>query len=232
MYKLALIGKDISHSKSQKMYEEILDTEVEYDLIDCRDIASLPKLKDLFPKYQGVSITAPYKRAYLDQVSFQDKNLIQLNAINALKLGSDGFYGSNTDYFAMLSILEEYIVNKGINYFVILGDGAMSTILQLILSSLGKSFIVLSRKLGNLTELENIVDELLEDQNTLVINSCGRSYRCDLSINQNYRFWDLNYGIQEHHEHFSSQEVEYIDGLSLLKLQARFALSFWNLKTI
>jgi len=232
MFKLALIGKNISHSKSQKMYEEILGSTVNYDLIDCAEQDLLPQLSELFPKYQGVSITSPYKRNYLDSVLFEDENLIQLNAINALKLKDGKFYGSNTDYFAMIQLIEGFMVNKNINYFVILGDGAMSQILQIILRQKKAPFILLSRKLGNLKNLDTEVAKLVGENNTLVINSCDRSYRCDVSLNSNYSFWDLNYGIAQHLEHFSSLKVDYIDGLSLLKLQARFALSFWNLKRI
>ena len=71
--KLALIGSNIAHSKSQDMYEKILKQSINYDLIDVPK-NELPTLIDLAAQYDGVSITAPYKKDYLDKISNKEEH--------------------------------------------------------------------------------------------------------------------------------------------------------------
>ena len=42
MIKLALLGKNISHSKSPEIYKTILKSNFSYDLIDCESIEMTP----------------------------------------------------------------------------------------------------------------------------------------------------------------------------------------------
>ncbi len=62
-YKLALIGKNISHSKSPEIYNKLLNNQVEYTLLDCDTVDAIPSLDELMKKFDGVSITSPYKES-------------------------------------------------------------------------------------------------------------------------------------------------------------------------
>jgi hypothetical protein len=44
-----------------------------------------------------------------------------------------------------------------------------------------------------------------------------------------FYFWDMNYDLKAHENLFGHTDVEYKDGLYQLELQAKYALSFWNL---
>ena len=48
-YKLALIGKNISHSKSPEIYNKLLNNQVEYHLLDYPSINEIPEM-DFFSK--------------------------------------------------------------------------------------------------------------------------------------------------------------------------------------
>src|SRR5690606_17249797 len=91
---LALIDKNIQHSLSKSIYEKILGKEIEYDLLDIEDEERLPKLESL-RKYDGVSITSPYKRHYLKACNV-DKKIKEIGAINCIKKIGDQFEATNT----------------------------------------------------------------------------------------------------------------------------------------
>ena len=55
MLKLALVGKEISHSLSQKMYEDLLKQKVDYSLLDYSSNQLIPPLSVLFGNVWRVS---------------------------------------------------------------------------------------------------------------------------------------------------------------------------------
>ena len=54
---LGLLGKDIAHSKSKNMYEELLGCDVSYTHFDHSTPESIPTLEEIFSKVSGLSIT-------------------------------------------------------------------------------------------------------------------------------------------------------------------------------
>ena len=53
-YKLALIGKNIAHSKSPEVYKTLLDNNVEYTLLDFISENEIPKLSELLKTFDGI----------------------------------------------------------------------------------------------------------------------------------------------------------------------------------
>ena len=128
--KLGLIGKDISHSLSPKIYSELIKDYFSYDLIDHDSEDSLPTLKQLQEDgYSGINITSPYKKSYLNIASEGKLTLtdtaLKLNAINCLKITSDIIYATNTDYIAIETLhssLEKF------EDIILLGNGVMASL--------------------------------------------------------------------------------------------------------
>ena len=223
-FKLALIGKNISHSKSQMVYEKLFAQCVNYTLIDCELEKDIPKACDLLDLYQGVSITAPYKEHFSCYLA--DKKS-QFSIVNTLYREEDKIYSTNTDSLAIRNILESYIA-EGVGKIILLGDGCMSKITEDHTRDLGISCVVLSRRNG---ELRNINQYLIGDlTNTLVINSCSRVYEYNGKNDVLYYFWDMNYLLPHHQKYFLNTPIVYQDGMELLELQAKYALKCWNLK--
>lgn len=221
MLKLALVGKNISHSQSQFVYEKILKTKVNYSLLDFSSEDKIPKALDLFKDFEGVSITSPYKSHFLNEIDVES-DIADLKAVNCLKCGKDGkISGTNTDYLALKEILARYL-DKTI---ILLGSGAMFRVCKKILNSLGKDFQNFNRKEhGDISCLD-----LSKYVNAIVVNCCSRDLIFQGVISQSSIFYDLNYSFKEHKDFFSKQNFQYIDGLELLELQAQYALSYWNI---
>lgn len=222
MLRLALIGKNIAHSKSEEVYKNLVNTPFEYELLDYESELLIPTLNSLFEKFQGISITAPYKSSFTKQI----KDLSEHGIVNCLRLNNGVVEATNTDFLAVKEILERYL-NCGVSKIRILGDGSMSQICQKILHSKNISFEIFSRRKNNLDLVSKNLDK--PDFSCLIINTCSRDFRLSHSSTWGYHFWDMNYDMSSHRELFSRVNVSYFDGLEQLELQAKYALSFWNL---
>lgn len=220
--RLALLGKGIQHSKSAQVYRELLERDIEYKLFDYSSPGKIPTLSSLFKDIDGLSITSPYKSHFIDKCELSDIAK-ELGCINCIAKNGSRYIATLTDYSAAINILESFEQNK----YIILGDGKMSQMMQLILNQRYKNYQVLSRnnKLIYEFDYESIAD-------TLVINCCGRDFEFNSQLSKTNHFWDFNYSHVKHQSHFQKSLCSYTDGYSLLIEQARAALSFWNINSL
>lgn len=234
MIKLALIGKNIQHSKSPDLYRGILGNEIQYNLLDFANAAEIPSAKELLTIYDGVSITSPYKKHFLPEIKLTSRAAL-VGAINCLRLKDGIISGENTDFLAIVDILKNWIqLYKQLNV-VILGDGVMSNVTQHALNECSiTNFKIFSRKTINHFDQLNI-SEIFETQfpasgQRIVINSCSRDFIFKGQIDKKTIFWDYNYNFEQHLQPLSSKTQQYVDGLKMLELQALHALVFWSIK--
>ncbi len=221
MISLALIGHKIQHSLSSSLYKDILG-EVDYHLYDVFDPKTLD-LKELLKKHSGISITAPHKRFFLDQVDVLPE-IQRLNSINCLRMNNHRIQGGNTDYLAVKKQLEEFKNSFSNLQIYLLGDGAMSFMTQILLSDMKLNFEVFSRKQGN---LNFDFSKLPLHGKNIIINTCSRDFIFNQKISSDTIFWDFNYSFSEHD--LLSKSCDYIDGFKMLKDQAIYALDFWKI---
>ncbi len=213
MIKLALIGKNIAHSRSPDIYKKILKKEHSYTLLDYESAEQIPSALELLAKFSGISITSPYKTHFLNRVELSPE-VQALGAINCLYKKEDKIFGANTDYDAIKKLLPQDCLDR----VAILGTGAMSKIFQILFHEEGIPYDLFGRKThGNLNRLDY-------NSYTLVINCCGREFDFTGSLVSETLFWDMNYSIKH-----SGIIANYSDGLKLLELQAQFALEYWKL---
>jgi len=232
MKKLALIGKNIQHSKSPDIYRKILGTSIQYDLLDFENVKDIPNALDLLAIYDGISITSPYKKHFLPQVKLTNQ-AEALGAINCLKSSSGIIYGENTDFLAIQKILFEMIKKYNHLNIIILGDGVMSDVTRQALVNFDTIlFKVVSRKTFDHFDWLNLSDifkvNFSNRNQNLVINTCSRDFIFKGEIDQETIFWDYNYNFGHHLPFVSSKVNQFIDGMPMLELQARYALSFWS----
>lgn len=220
--KLGLIGKGISHSKSPEMYQQILDFTFDYELLDYSSESELPALEELSRRFLGLSITAPYKPHYFNQVE-KTEAAIQAGVINCLYFKDSNVFGHNTDYSASKRILSDMELNK-FDEVLVLGSGSMAHMLRSVFSELEIDYKSLSRKVDG--PLENL--DLENRGKLLVINSCSRAFCFNGKLDKKSVFWDLNYDNQPNRDYLMDK-VCYVDGVELLREQAIDAAKFWNL---
>lgn len=228
MLKLGLFGKNISHSRSQEMYESLLKTKVEYHLLDYKDSGDIKPIEEYFSDgFNGLSITFPYKQHFLNQVEIQSPEIRDLQAINCIGEFNGKFLATNTDYLAAEHLLKNFEAKK----FVILGNGNMARIFLKLMRTLGHEFDHFSRsKDGNLNDQD--YHSLKKNRELVLINCCSRDYTFEADLPSGSTFWDMNYSFPEHNHLIKNEDIRYIEGIDLLLEQARFALAFWKIKPL
>ena len=229
MIELGLIGKNISHSKSQFVYEELLKKKISYTLFDYPTPTDLPTLESLFEKVQGISITAPYKKDYAGEVVIEG-DVADLGIINCIRKNGPKFEATNTDYLAVVDFLQAQNF-KSYTEIILLGSGSMAEITIKSMEKLGLNFKQISRSTdSNFSNLD--LTKISNKKKVFVINSCAREYVYSGPLNSEITFWDYNYGHKTHADRFSQSSTLYIDGMDLLVNQAKHALSFWGHKLL
>jgi shikimate dehydrogenase len=223
--RLALIGYPIQHSASPRLYRQLLGSRLQvYDLLSIESAADLPPLDRLSQQYDGLNITAPYKRHFFSQVQVHDPIAIKLGAINTITWQHGTAIGTNTDAVAVRAILLRYQQRYPGLHLVVLGDGVMGRLTELIASDLKLPYQILSRKLGNI----NQIIEHTDPAPLLVINSCSRDFVLASELPADCLFWDYNYDFAPHAQSLPLRIKEYCDGQEMLELQAQAAIHFWQ----
>lgn len=232
MIKLALVGKDIQHSRSGEIYRRLLKTDIQYDLLDYENSALIPSVADLFKVYDGISITSPYKKHFLNQVQLSPQ-ASSLGAINCLRKEAQGFAGENTDYLAIVEILHKLKVKYLDLSVILLGDGVMSRVAQVALEQTGIEYKIFARKITEDLDRLNLTTHFAQTfkapKQKLVLNTCAREFVFSGLIDQQTIFWDFNYNFIPHSSTLPTNCQFYIDGMEMLELQAGYALSFWSI---
>jgi shikimate dehydrogenase len=220
---LALIGKNIQHSQSKNIYKKLISKEFNYDFLDVQSESELPSLSVLKNKYFGLNITSPYKRFYYKDV-IMNQNIKKIGAINCIKFENENILATNTDFLAMKVLITQFLPFDNV---IILGSGVMAQVTAHLLNESKTPYKFFSRKLKNLGNLNQYLE--IVDQNTLVINALAREVTINFEKDLKIKFWDLNYGINEHDQYLSKRVRQYVNGESLLFEQAKLAVEFWGL---
>lgn len=226
MISLGLLGKGIAHSKSKQIYEKLYNQNINYFLFDYAEPSQIPSLDYFFSKVDGLSITAPFKKHFLNFVSVAP-NVQCLDSINCIKFQNGQYVATNTDYYAIQEQVEAFILKYSSIKWVILGDGSMSRVTQQILNKKNQVFDVFSRSVfGPIENLEIL--KLETNSKLIVINTCGRNFSFTGKLIESSIFWDYNYNMDHHISFFQNTRIDYLDGMKLLNDQAIFATKFWN----
>lgn len=224
--KLALVGKDISRSKSPSVYKKLLGN-VEYRLLEYDSKERIPPIKEIFGEHNldGVNITSPYKGHFLDQVEIGDDLFKNLGVINCIKKNGRNFEATNTDYPVVEGMINKWIL-QGYEGFVLLGDGAMAKVTSAVLKSLSVGFEIFHVQYSRRSNgsLDHLNLEKHFNKRTVVINSCSGNFVYKGKIFENSLFWDYNYGRLDH----ENRPFNYLDGYSLLWGQAIGSLDFFK----
>jgi len=227
--KLGLLGFPIEHSLSPILYEKLLGSELtSYEKFSYQTSADVPELSYFSERLHGLNITSPYKRHFLKDVTIPDEVVREIGAINTIAFKDHQSFATNTDYLAVVEILENYQKKYGAVHLLILGDGAMAEMTKKVATRQGLAFEQFSRKL---TEDFSNLDLRAHERNnyqTIIVNACSRDFVFQGKLTGNEFFWDYNYSFLPHESRLPSQVKEYHDGREMLELQAAAAIKFWK----
>lgn len=158
MRKFGLLGKKLSHSLSPLLHSiffEEMGIEAEYKLYEVAEHEI-----DNFKNYmfensiEGVNITVPYKKAFLDKLDFISDEAKEIGAINLLYIKDNKFYGDNTDYYGFKQTLLTNQIEPSGKKMAIIGRGGASASVYKVLKDMGAEDIAFYFRKDKLSKIE------------------------------------------------------------------------------
>ena len=122
--RLAVIGKDVSQSNSPEMHTfigERLGGDITYDKISIPEEEFESKIDGLFPQYDGINVTIPYKIAIIPRLKSILGDANSFGAINTVKCAD--MSGYNTDGQGFMLMLKNNGVEVTGRKILVLGAG-------------------------------------------------------------------------------------------------------------
>ena len=158
MRKFGLLGKKLSHSLSPLLHNtffEDMGLKDEYKLYEV-DETEIDKFKSymLENSIEGVNITVPYKKVFLDKLDFISDEAKAIGAINLLYIKDNKFYGDNTDYYGFKETLISNQIEPSEKKIAIVGRGGASASVYKVLKDMEAEDITFYFRKDKLSEIE------------------------------------------------------------------------------
>lgn len=158
MRKFGLLGKKLSHSLSPLLHNtffEDLGLSAEYKLYEV-DETEIDNFKNYMLEnfIEGVNITVPYKKIFLDKLDYISSEAKEIGAINLLYVKNNKFYGDNTDYYGFKYTLIKNDINIKDKKIAIIGKGGSSASVYKVLQDLGANDITFYFRKDKLSKIE------------------------------------------------------------------------------
>jgi len=237
-----LIGKPLSHSFSQRYFTEKFEREGlrdhRYDLFELDSADELRALVRDTPGLRGLNVTIPFKQAVMPLLDAVDPLAAAVGAVNTIRIDGDKLTGHNTDVEGFRQTLIPLLQGKKPRALV-LGSGGASRAVAFVLKERGIKFRVVSRSRERGDMTYDLVEPIVVDVCTLIINTTPLGMHPDMdalppipyeAIGPKHVLIDLVYNPAE--TAFLSEGKRrgavIANGLDMLHAQAEASWSIWN----
>ena len=158
MRKFGLLGKKLSHSLSPLLHNtffEDLGLKDECKLYEVYE-SEINNFKNymLENAIEGVNITVPYKKIFLDKLDYISDEAKEIGAINLLYVKDNKFYGDNTDYYGFKYTLTKNDIDVKDKKIAIVGKGGASASVDKVLKDMGADDITFYFRKDKFSQIE------------------------------------------------------------------------------
>ena len=241
MKKFGLIGYPLTHSFSQKYFEEKFErshiADCSYELFPLSSLTELPSLVKSNIELVGLNVTIPYKETvipYLDEI---DPMARKVGAVNCIKISNGKLNGYNTDAFGFEQSLKKFLTSKPAQAFI-LGTGGSARAVRYTLRNADIDFFSVSRQPGKGEIPYGEISENMKDSN-LFINTTPLGMHSELDyaaeipyqrLTSNDFLFDLIYNPAEtlFLKKGKANGAQIKNGMEMLQLQAEKSWEIWN----
>mgnify|MGYP001181230584 CR=1 FL=1 len=243
MYNLGLIGKNLQHSFSKKIFQNKFKKErlknFSYNLYE---LNSIEKFNLLLEKKNliGLNITSPYKASIIKYIDHLDDISRKTKSVNTVFINRKKrqIKGYNTDFFGFKKSLKLFLPKSKLKALV-LGNGGVSKSICYALKELNIEFLIVSRKKNesNIISYEHC-DKYLETHK-LIINTTilGSKKLINYAPKINYKMlseknymYDVVYNPKEtlFLKKGKDRGANIMNGEKMLILQAELSFEIWK----
>lgn len=242
MARYGLIGEHLSHSYSQRYFEEKFAREGlsghRYDLFELDRIEALPDLLAATPDLCGLNVTIPYKQSVISFLHALDPVAAAVGAVNTIGIQDGRLTGYNTDVEGFRATLAP-LIGETRPRALVLGSGGASRAVVYVLREFGIKFRVVSRsrETGDITW--DLLDPALVGVCPLIINTTPLGMYPDVegmpavpmnAIGPKHCLIDLVYNPDRTRflEAGEARGARTANGLNMLHAQAEAAWRAWS----
>lgn len=182
MIRYGLIGKPLTHSFSQRYFTEKFEREGlrdhRYDLFELGSADELRAMVRDTPGLRGLNVTIPFKQAVMPLLDAVDPLAAAVGAVNTIRVDGERLIGYNTDVEGFRQTLIPLLQGKKPRALV-LGSGGASRAVAYVLKERGIKFRVVSRSRERGDMTYDLVEPIVVDVCTLIINATPLGTRPD-----------------------------------------------------
>ncbi len=256
-YHFGLVGHNISYTLSPRIFEALTAIRGEEAMFEVADVPpeDLENKLRTMREWDGFSVTVPYKRTIMLELSKISPEADEIGAVNSVRVTGGEFHGYNTDAEAFIAPLRK-ITFAG-KRFLVLGNGGAAAAVVWALSreypeaaitvcgrdeNKVRGFIERVTRRQNMTgefrglNYQSLVDEAEFD---LIVNGTplgGANYANTAPLPENFRFencavcYDLNYRPKKTLLMARAEKAgcHIIGGLAMLIRQAALSYAVWT----
>lgn len=243
MKRFGLIGYPLSHSFSQKYFEEKFRKEgiagCAYELFPIPSIEALDALLKAKPDLLGLNVTIPYKRQVLPFLHDASRLPQGLDACNCIKIQQGRLTGYNTDVTgferSFTPLLQPHHTQA-----LVLGSGGAAAAVTYCLNKLNISFKIVSRRPGSRGELTYAdIDESVIAAHPVIINTTPLGMYPNIHEAPPLPYHALTPGHYLYDLHYNPPRTLFMakgeekgaatkNGLDMLVIQAEESWRIWN----
>ena len=244
MKKYGLLGKHLSHSFSEKYFnEKFLREEIKettYNNFEIDSITDFTTLLQSNSKLSGLNVTIPYKESILPYLDEIDTVAKEIGAVNTIQFNKDGsLKGFNTDVIGFRNSIKPFL-DPNHSRALIFGTGGASKAIAYVLKSIGIPFYFVSRNPSSEKEIsyEDLDESSIQSFRFLInCTPLGTYPNVDElipidtnAIGKRHLVYDLVYNPKESRllRIAKNQGAIAVNGLSMLKIQAEESWKIWN----
>ena len=171
MRKFGLIGFPLTHSFSQKYFEEKFRREkisdCSYSLFPTTSIEEFIPLVKSQPELVGLNVTIPYKEdiiPFLDDINDEAR---EIGAVNCIKIENGKLKGYNTDVYGFEKSVSSFL-KSSVDVAFVLGTGGSSKAVCYVLKKLKIPFKLVSRTEKGNCIIYSQIEGHLKDSNLFI----------------------------------------------------------------
>jgi shikimate dehydrogenase len=228
--KLALLGKNIEHSRSPLIHSFImnyLNIGGSYELLEFNN--------KLNPNYLGFNVTTPYKIEiikYLDEITPLARNI---GAINTIYKENNKWIGTNTDYDGFKYLLEINNIDVKSKNIYILGSGGAAFAVYKVIEDLKGNPVIVTRNKQQLLNNKNHIfyDDLNPSEVDIYVQATNiNPNESVLSKAQVENHLVIELQVNKNKTKIEQYAKSSINGLEMLIFQALKSAEIWFKKDI
>lgn len=242
MKQYGLIGKTLSHSWSQRWFEEMFEregiTDCHYCLYELPSVAGLREWVET-NGISGFNVTIPYKEAVIPQLDEIDSVAEAVGAVNCVAVANGQLIGHNTDAPAFIETLRP-LLKPHHRAALVLGTGGAAKAVGYALRQLGIDYLLVSRTpQQHLHSISYDDAASLATSHLLIINATpvgmypnvdGTPWPYPHLLGERHLCYDLIYNPETTRflREAAANGAHMCGGLAMLERQARLSWETWK----